>query len=64
MKYISFFSNTIRNMLSLSGKTAIVTGGASGIGLAISKMFHAQGATVHIFELNAELAQAEAATLG
>ncbi len=64
MKYISFFSNTIRNMLSLSGKTAIVTGGASGIGLAISKMFHAQGATVHIFELNAELAQAEAANLG
>ncbi len=64
MQYISFFSKNIIMMLSLSGKTAIVTGGASGIGLAISKLFHAQGATVHIFELNAELAQSEAALLG
>lgn len=64
MHYISFFSNTISYMLSLSGKVAIVTGGASGIGLAISKLFHAQGATVHMFELNAELADAEAAALG
>lgn len=51
-------------MLSLTGRTAIVTGGASGIGLAISKVFHAQGATVRIFELNAELAQKEASRLG
>jgi 2-keto-3-deoxy-L-fuconate dehydrogenase len=46
-------------MFSLEGKTAIITGGASGIGLAISKLFAQQGATVHIFELNYELALEE-----
>ena len=39
-------------MFDLSNKTAIVTGGASGIGLAIAKLFAQQGATVHILELN------------
>jgi 2-keto-3-deoxy-L-fuconate dehydrogenase len=51
-------------MLSLSGKTAIITGGASGIGLAIAKLFHAQGATVHILELNEEQAKTEASKMG
>jgi 2-keto-3-deoxy-L-fuconate dehydrogenase len=51
-------------MLSLSGKTAIITGGASGIGLAIAKLFHAQGATVHILELNEEQAKTEASQMG
>lgn len=46
-------------MFSLEGKTAIVTGGASGIGLAISWLFAKQGAMVHIFELNDELAREE-----
>ncbi|CAG4993249.1 4-formylbenzenesulfonate dehydrogenase TsaC1/TsaC2 [Dyadobacter sp. CECT 9275] len=44
-------------MFDLNGKVALVTGGASGIGLAISKTFARQGAQVHILELNAELAQ-------
>ncbi|WP_234733130.1 SDR family NAD(P)-dependent oxidoreductase [Tellurirhabdus bombi] len=44
-------------MFKLNGKTAIITGGASGIGLAISETFARAGATVHILELNAELAQ-------
>ncbi|MCE7064192.1 SDR family NAD(P)-dependent oxidoreductase [Dyadobacter sp. CY326] len=43
-------------MFDLSGKTALVTGGASGIGLAISQTFAKQGALVHILELNIELA--------
>lgn len=41
-------------MFSLKGKTAIITGGGSGIGRAISILFAAQGAEVHIIELNAE----------
>jgi len=44
-------------MFSLEGKTAIVTGGGSGIGRAISVLFAAQGAQVHIIELNAAAAE-------
>ncbi len=47
-------------MFSLEGKTAIITGGASGIGLAISRLFGRQGATVHLFEVNHDLARQEA----
>ncbi|WP_028295274.1 SDR family NAD(P)-dependent oxidoreductase [Olivibacter sitiensis] len=41
-------------MFSLENKVAIVTGGGSGIGRAISKLFAQQGATVHIVELSHE----------
>jgi 2-keto-3-deoxy-L-fuconate dehydrogenase len=44
-------------MFSLQNKTAVVTGGASGIGLAISTVFAQAGALVHILELNTEQAQ-------
>jgi len=47
-------------MFDLSGKTAIITGGASGIGLAISKLFAQRGATVRILELNESAARATA----
>ncbi len=41
-------------MLDLKGKTAVVTGGGSGIGKAVSTVFARQGAIVHIIELNLE----------
>ena len=41
-------------MFSLQNKIAVVTGGGSGIGKAISTLFAKQGATVHILELTEE----------
>ncbi len=38
----------------LDNKVAIVTGGAKGIGLAVSKKFAKQGATVHIVDIDSE----------
>jgi 2-keto-3-deoxy-L-fuconate dehydrogenase len=45
---------------TLKNKTAIITGGASGIGEAISKKFADNGATVHIFDYNSELGKSVA----
>lgn len=45
------------DIFSLQGKNVIITGGGSGIGEAISKMFAARGANVHIIELNEEAAK-------
>lgn len=43
-------------MFSLEGKSAIITGGGSGIGRAISALFARQGASVHIVELDLDAA--------
>jgi NAD(P)-dependent dehydrogenase (short-subunit alcohol dehydrogenase family) len=43
-------------MFSLKNKTAVITGGGSGIGKAIAILFAKQGAFVHIIELNEEAA--------
>lgn len=50
-------------MFRLDNKTALITGGASGIGLAISRTFARQGAHVHILELNTESGQNAVAEL-
>ena len=41
-------------MPRLSGRTAVITGGASGIGLAIARRFAAEGAIVEILDRNIE----------
>ncbi|QFT32991.1 SDR family oxidoreductase [Roseibium porphyridii] len=43
--------------MRLQGKTAIVTGGASGFGAGIVRKFAAEGASVLIADLNLDLAQ-------
>jgi NAD(P)-dependent dehydrogenase (short-subunit alcohol dehydrogenase family) len=47
----------------MSTRTAIVTGGASGIGEAISRRLAADGGQVAIFDLNADTAKATAASI-
>lgn len=44
--------------MRLAGKTAVVTGGASGFGAGIAKKFAAEGATVWIADINATAAAA------
>ncbi len=44
-------------MLNLSNKTAVVTGGGSGIGRAIATLFAKQGAVVHILDISHEAAK-------
>jgi len=50
--------------MRLEGKTAIVTGGASGFGAGITRKFVAEGARVLIADLNLDLANEVAAELG
>ena len=50
--------------MDISGKVAIVTGGASGLGRAIVEKLVSQGAKTAIFDLNEEAGTALAAELG
>lgn len=51
-------------MFSLKGKTAIVTGGGSGIGAAITKLFSKQKANVYILDLNRDSSEEVASSVG
>ncbi|MAN63199.1 MAG: 3-oxoacyl-[acyl-carrier-protein] reductase [Parvibaculum sp.] len=51
-------------MFDLTGKTALVTGASGGIGSAVAKMLHAQGATVALSGTRVEALEAVAAELG
>ncbi|QFT32712.1 3-oxoacyl-[acyl-carrier-protein] reductase [Roseibium porphyridii] len=51
-------------MFSLEGKNALVTGATGGIGEAIARALHAQGATVSLSGTRAEKLEALAADLG
>ena len=51
-------------MTRLNGKTAVITGGATGIGLAAAKRFIEEGAFVFIFGRRQEALDAAVAELG
>jgi 3-oxoacyl-[acyl-carrier protein] reductase len=50
--------------MRLKGKNAIVTGAAQGFGAGIAEKFIAEGAQVMLADVNADLAEAKAASLG
>lgn len=49
--------------MRLAGKRAVITGGASGFGLAIAETFAAEGAKVALLDINATGAEHAAATI-
>ncbi|MDN5821484.1 MAG: 3-hydroxybutyrate dehydrogenase [Brachybacterium sp.] len=51
-------------MSTLTGRRAVITGGAAGIGAAIARAFAAEGAQVVIADLDGEAAQTLATELG
>lgn len=50
--------------MTLEGRTAVVTGAAQGLGDAIARALHARGARVVLADVNVELAERTAASLG
>ena len=50
-------------MFSLNGKSAMVTGAASGIGAAIAELFAKSGATVYVADRDTAGAEAQAAII-
>ncbi|MBQ73740.1 MAG: hypothetical protein CMQ20_01805 [Gammaproteobacteria bacterium] len=56
--------NATAEWLDLTGKTALITGSAHGIGKAIAETLQTAGATVIVSDINEELVQETAAALG
>ena len=54
---------TIEDLLDLTGRTAVITGGAAGLGRAIARRYAQAGATVYIGDLDEEAATATAEAL-
>src|SRR5581483_4668951 len=54
----------LRSDMNFQGKTAVVTGGANGIGLAISRQIAGAGGSVWIFDLESENPAEAALSLG
>ncbi|MEQ9125679.1 MAG: SDR family NAD(P)-dependent oxidoreductase, partial [Alphaproteobacteria bacterium] len=54
---------SLRALMDLSGRTAVVTGGAGHIGAAMSEALAEQGADIVIVDLDAAAAAAAAARL-
>lgn len=52
------------NKYDFEGRTAIVTGGAQGIGLAVARRLHEGGAHVILWDMDGDLAAKSAAELG
>jgi 3-oxoacyl-[acyl-carrier protein] reductase len=52
------------NQIDLSGQTAVVTGGAQGIGFAIARRLLASGAKVSLWDMNADALAAAVSALG
>lgn len=50
--------------MKLNGKSAIVTGGASGLGAATAEALHAEGVKVALWDMNAEKGEAQAKKIG
>lgn len=50
--------------MDLAGKVAVITGGASGLGLATAQAYVAKGAKVALFDLNEQAGAAAVAELG
>jgi NAD(P)-dependent dehydrogenase (short-subunit alcohol dehydrogenase family) len=51
-------------MMNLEGMSAVVTGGASGLGAATARLLASHGVKVAIFDMNAEKGEAVAAEIG
>lgn len=50
--------------MELKGLSAIITGGASGLGAATAEALHGEGVKVALWDMNAEKGEAKAAELG